>query len=714
MLRTLLKLLLGMLFRVSVTGHGSQLTRGRPLVLANCDSLLDPLLAALFLPGNPLIVLPQTLAKHWIGALVRRVADCAEPAVGGDAIKRLVREVRAGRPVVMFPQERATTTGSTMKVYGAAGVIALRAEADVIPLRIQGTLHTRWAVTSARWPHRWLQRVTLVIQPSAQFSRPAVSTSSAVAGGVAGTRRRRMNDELQALMQRAMADAEPRRALFCALLGAVALHGRRNRIIEDVRGQVRTYADLLKGSLALGRLTAKFTEPGERVGVLLPNLGATVCLVFGLVSRGRVAAMLNYSSGIESLRGACVAATIRTVITSRSFIAAAKLEPLLAGVAACRIVYLEDLRETLTLSDKLWILYAMLRPLQALPVQDPASTAVVLFTSGSEARPKGVALSHDGMLAAMAQLRAVIDFGPDDKYLNALPMYHIFGLVVGTLMPLLTGTRLFLYTNPLHYKIIPEYAYSRDCTYIFGTSTFLGNYARQAHPYDFYRMRFVISGGEKLHPEVTQLWFSKFGLRVHEGYGATECGPAMAFNAPLAFSAGTVGRFLPGMEYRIVPVPGITQGGVLHVRGPNLMQGYFFYDAPGVMQAPRSEVGVGWHNTGDVVSVDADGFVTVHGRVKRFAKIAGEMVSLERVESIAYHASPGYKHAAVVEMTRSGESTVLLTTDPVLDRIALQQAARQIKAQDLAVARRVVKVDDLPLLGSGKVDYVTLKEMVVL
>lgn len=709
MLRATLKLLLGLLFRVSVTGHCSQLMRGRPLVLANFDSLLDPLLAALFLPGRPLIVLPQTLVTHRIGKLLRRVADCAEPAVGGDAIKRLVRAVRAGETVVMFPQERATTTGSPMKVYGAAGVVALRADADVIPLRIQGTLHTRWAATSLRWPQRWLQRVTLVIQPSTRFSRPA-----AAATAVAGTRRRRMNDELQALMQRAMADAEPRRALFSALLDAVELHGRRNCIIEDIRGQLRTYADLLKGSLALGRLTAKFTEPGERVGVLLPNLGATVCLVFGLVSRGRVAAMLNYSSGVESLRGACAAATIKTVITSRSFVAAAKLEPLLAGVSACRIVYLEDLRETLTLSDKLWILSALLRPRQALPAQDPASTAVVLFTSGSEARPKGVALSHDGMLASMAQLRAVIDFGPDDKYLNALPMYHIFGLVVGTLMPLITGTRLFLYTNPLHYKIIPEYAYSRDCTYIFGTSTFLGNYARQAHPYDFYRMRFVISGGEKLHPEVAQLWFSKFGLRVHEGYGATECGPAMAFNAPLTFRAGTVGRFLPGMEYRIVPVPGIEQGGVLHVRGPNLMQGYLFYDAPGVLQAPRSEVGVGWYNTGDVVSVDADGFATVHGRVKRFAKIAGEMVSLERVETIAYHASPGYKHAAVVEMTRSGESTVLLTTDPVLDRIALQQAARKISAQDLAVARRVVKVDNLPLLGSGKVDYVTLKDMVVL
>ena len=706
MLRTLLKWSLGLLFRVAVTGHSSQLARGRPLILANHDSLLDALLLGVFLPGRPLIVLPQEVTGHWIGTLVRRVAECVEPATGGDAIKHLVRTVRAGRAVVMFPQERVTTTGIPMKVYGAAGVVAVRADADVIPLRVQGTLYTRWSATGGLWPQRWRRRVTLVIQPSLRLSRPVAGSGE--------SRRQRINDELQAVMQRSMAEAEPRRTLFEALLDAVELHGRRTRVIEDVRQQLRTYGDLLKGSLALGRLTAKFTAPGERVGVLMPNIGATVCLVFGLTSRGRVAAMLNYSSGVGAVRGACAATTISTVITSRSFIEVARLTPLLEGLAGCRIVYIEDLRETLTLSDKLWIALAMLRPRSALQAQNPASTAVVLFTSGSEARPKGVALSHDGILASMAQLRAVIDFGPDDKYLNALPMYHIFGLVVGTLMPLLTGTRLFLYTNPLHYKIIPEYAYTRDCTYIFGTSTFLGNYARQAHAQDFYRMRYVISGGEKLHPEVAQLWFTKFGLRIHEGYGATECGPAMAFNAPLAFRSGTVGRFLPGMEYRIVPVPGIENGGVVHVRGPNLMQGYFFHESPGVLQAPRSEVGAGWYNTGDVVNMDGDGFVTVLGRIKRFAKIAGEMVSLERVEHIAYHASPEFKHAAVVEMTRSGESTVLLTTDPVLDRIALQQAARRISAQELAVARRVVKVDGLPLLGSGKVDYVTLKDMVVL
>jgi acyl-[acyl-carrier-protein]-phospholipid O-acyltransferase/long-chain-fatty-acid--[acyl-carrier-protein] ligase len=306
----------------------------------------------------------------------------------------------------------------------------------------------------------------------------------------------------------------------------------------------------------------------------------------------------------------------------------------------------------------------------------------------------------------------VIDFGPQDKYLNALPLYHTFGLIACTLMPLITGTRLFLYTNPLHYRVIPELAYSRDCTYVFGTSTFLGHYARQAHVYDFYRARVVVSGGEKLNPEVAELWLRKFGVRIMEGYGATECGPAMSLNTPLVYREGTVGRLLPGVEHRVAAVPGIERGGALHVKSPNLMRGYYFYEQPGVLHAPRSEVGEGWYNTGDVVEFDDDGFLTIIGRVKRFAKIAGEMVSLELVERIAHHAAPEFKHAATIEqIAGSGESTVLFTTAPALDRIALLKAARQIGAQELAVARRIVKVDSLPLLGSGKTDYVTLKRI---
>jgi acyl-[acyl-carrier-protein]-phospholipid O-acyltransferase/long-chain-fatty-acid--[acyl-carrier-protein] ligase len=262
--------------------------------------------------------------------------------------------------------------------------------------------------------------------------------------------------------------------------------------------------------------------------------------------------------------------------------------------------------------------------------------------------------------------------------------------------------------------VIPELAYTRDCTYLFGTSTFLGHYARQAHEYDFHKVRVVVSGGEKLNPDVERLWQTKFGLRIMEGYGATECGPTIALNTPLGYREGTVGRLLPRIEARIVSVPGIEQGGALHVRSPHLMAGYYFFEEPGVLHPPRSEIGEGWHNTGDVVDIDADGYLTIMGRVKRFAKIAGEMVSLELVERIAYTASSEHKHAATVEqISGSGESTVLFTTDACLDRITLVRAARQIGAQELAVARRIVKVASLPLLGSGKTDYVRLKRMTV-
>jgi acyl-[acyl-carrier-protein]-phospholipid O-acyltransferase/long-chain-fatty-acid--[acyl-carrier-protein] ligase len=310
-------------------------------------------------------------------------------------------------------------------------------------------------------------------------------------------------------------------------------------------------------------------------------------------------------------------------------------------------------------------------------------------------------------------MRAVIDFSPADRFLNALPMFHSYGLTACTLMPLLCGVGLYLYTTPLRYRVIPEIAYMRDCTFMFGTSTFLARYGREANPLDFYRLRYVISGAEKLNPDVAVLWHEKFGLRILEGYGATECSPVLALNTPRAFRVHAVGRFLPEVEYQLVPVDGISRGGRLHVRGPNLMRGYYLYDEPGVLQPPQSELGHGWYDTGDVVDVDREGFVSVLGRVKRFAKIAGEMVALEAVERVAQQASPPHRHAAMLEILPGvGESTVLFTTDPDLSRGALQRSAKALGSQDLAVARRIAHVADLPLLGSGKTDYVALRTLI--
>jgi len=702
LIRLLLRLLLRVMYRVRVTGKTDLLGRGC-LVVANCDSALDGVLLALFLPGDPLVAItPEMRAHRLVRLLLRFISHCAPDASNPYAIKELVRTVRSGRCAVIFPQGRVTTTGGLMKIHDSAGIIAAHCEAKIVPVRIEGTLYSGFSSVSRRWPKHWLPKITLTVQEPLSLALPAD-----------GGRRHRAHNTtcLLRVMQQLMSTRLKGETLFDTYVEAVRRYGRSTRIIEDVRQQPETYGGLLRTTLALGRLVARVTRSGETVGVLMPNLSISVALIMGLTANGRVAAILNYSSGLESLRVACRAACLQTVITSRAFLHAAKLQDVVNALPDMRIVYLEDLSTSLTALDKLWLMvFAIWCPRLATLRADTAAPAVVLFTSGSEGRPKGVALSHDGMLANMAQLRAVIDFGPDDRYFNALPLYHIYGLVACTLMPLMTGTPLFLYISPLRYRAIPEFVYQKQCTYVFGTSTFLGHYARQAHAYDFHSVRVVISGGEKLNRDVTDLWLKKFGLRIYEGYGATECGPAMALNTPLAYRSDTVGRFLPQVEHMITAIPGIAHGGILHVRSPNSMLGYYTEAEPGVLVPPRSDAGKGWYDTGDVVNVDDEGYVSIVGRVKRFAKIAGEMVSLDMVERIAAHASPAHLHAATLaQLPGSGETTVLFTTDPALDRAVLHRAARALEAHEIAVARRIVRIDTLPLMGNGKTDYIALR-----
>ncbi len=705
-LRHLLRPLFRLLFRVRMTGVDVKtLSAPRLLIVANHESFLDGVLLGLFLPVNPVFVVHTWVGRYFWFRLALKLVDYLAVDPGNPmAMKRVIRLVESGRPVVIFPEGRITTTGSLMKVYEGPAFVAAKCGAAVVPVRVDGAGRSYFSRVSGRHPRRLLPRITLSVQPAARIEMPVE--------GAARERRRHAGEAMRRLMQEALFASRPQQTLFQALLDAAAIHGRKRAVVEDIRQTEYSYGDLLKMTLMLGRLASRYAGAGERIGVLLPNLAPTLGLVFGLNALGRVPAMLNYTGGADSLQAACDAACLRTVITSRAFVDQARLEPRLAALRDVKLVYLEDLRESATLADKLWlVLWALRAPRMVACRQDPEDPAVVLFTSGSEGRPKGVVLSQRALLANIAQIRAVVDFSPEDKVLNALPLFHSFGLTAGALLPVLTGADVFLYPSPLHYRVIPELAYDRGCTVLFGTSTFLGHYAKFAHPYDFYRLRYVIAGAEKLSEAVRQNWFEKFGIRIFEGYGATETAPVLAVNTPMAYRSGTVGQLLPGLRARLAPVPGIERGGILHVTGPNLMSGYLRVEQPGVLQPPESSAGSGWYDTGDVVDIDGDGFVRIVGRVKRFAKIAGEMVSLETVEKLAAQAAPDAAHAVSTQPDASrGEAIVLFSTALDLTRDQLQQAARAGGWPEIAVPRRIVTVDALPLLGTGKVDYVTLKQ----
>jgi acyl-[acyl-carrier-protein]-phospholipid O-acyltransferase/long-chain-fatty-acid--[acyl-carrier-protein] ligase len=709
----LLRALARLFFRVRVEGAEEALAARagdgrRLLVVANHESFLDGILLGLFLPIENLVFVVHTevVKNTWLRLGLGLMADYLPVDSGNPmAMKRVVRLLESGRPVVIFPEGRITLTGSLMKVYAGPAFVAARTGATLLPVRIDGPLRSYFSRMSGR-RRKAFPRMTLTVLPATRLPMPEAPTAKA--------RRYKAGEALRRLMQEMALAKRHQHTLYGVLCDAVEQYGRDRRVLEDIRQVEYTYQDLLKMALMLGRLAGRLTGRGEKVGLLLPNMAPTLGLFLGLTALKRVPAMLNYTAGVDGMQTACTAAQIRTVISSRAFVEQAKLAGKLAALQGLdRIVYLEDLRGQAGFLDKLWLMgWALWFPRRVEIEASPEDPAAALFTSGSEGKPKGVVLSHRAILANIMQIRAIIDFTSDDRVLNVLPIFHSFGLTAGSLLPVLTGASLFLYPSPLHYRVIPELAYDRGCTVMFGTSTFLGNYARCAHPYDFYRLRYVVAGAEKLSVSVREQWFEKFGIRILEGYGATETAPVIAVNTPMAYRGGTVGQFLPGMEYRLQAAPGIERGGLLHVRGPNVMSGYLKADRPGELQAPASELGDGWYETGDIVDVDDDGFVRIVGRLKRFAKVAGEMVSLEAVEKLALSAAPGACHAASSRPDEGkGEALVLFTTDGAIDRAALQKAAQELGMPELSVPRKIVRVDALPLLGTGKTDYVTLKQM---
>jgi len=696
--------LLRLLYRVEVAGAENMPRVGQPaVVVVNHVSFLDGLLLAAFLPGKPTFAVHSQIARAWWVKPFLPLFDAfpVDPT-NPMAAKAMVKAVREGRTLVIFPEGRITVTGALMKVFDGPGMVADKADAPIIPVRIDGAQYTPFSRLRGKVRLRWFPKIRLTILPPRRFVIEGEMTARA-RRAIAG---RRLYDVMSQMI---FDTSDTNLTLFGALLEAKHIYGAGALVVEDVKRTPLSYARLITASLALGRPLAVDTRKGEAVGLLMPNVSTVVVAFFALQARGRVPAMLNYTAGLANLKSACIAAQVRTIITARAFIQQAKLGDVVTALEGegLRFVWLEDVGAKIGLRAKLRAAVASrfaARRHRAFGLS-PGDPAVILFTSGSEGLPKGVVLTHRNLLSNCKQLAARIDFNASDTVLNALPVFHSFGLTGGTLLPIFHGVRTLLYPSPLHYRIVPALAYDANATILFGTDTFLSGYARMAHGYDFYSLRYIFAGAERVRDETRQAYAEKFGLRILEGYGATEAGPVIAVNTPMHFRAGTVGRLLPGVMARLDDVPGITTGGRLSIHGPNIMAGYMKADEPGVLQPPAG----GWHDTGDIVTIDDDGFVTIRGRAKRFAKIGGEMVSLPAVEGYAAAVWPGAEHAVVTRPDpRKGEQLVLFTTAKAASTSDLQAWGKANGVAELAIPRDIRALEVLPVLGTGKLDYVAL------
>lgn len=705
MLKNFLRLILTSLYKVEIKGLENYHKAGnRVLIVANHLSFLDAILLAVFLPDRPMFAVNTFISKQWWMKPFLALAETFSlDPTNPMAVKSLINEVKKDKRCVIFPEGRITVTGSLMKIYEGPGMIADKSDAMILPVRLDGAQYTPFSRLKGRVRIRFLPQITLTILPPVKFE---------VSSEIVGRQRREANaDKLYDIMTEMLFESSDyEKTLFSSLLDAKKIHGRNHPIIVDVERRVLTYSQLIARCFILGKEIEKESKIGEYVGLMMPNMNSSIVTFFAMQACGRVPAMLNFSTGGANFIAACKVAKIQTIFTARKFIEAAKLEKLIEAAEneKIRIIYLEDVAKKIGVLDKICGFFKAYFAEKFYQSTSSKNPSVILFTSGSEGTPKGVVLSHKNIQANRFQLASRVDFSSKDIVFNALPIFHSFGLTGGTLLPILAGIKTFFYPSPLHYRIVPELVYDTNATIMFGTNTFLSNYARFANAYDFYSIRYVFAGAEKLDEETRKVWSEKFGVRIFEGYGATETSPALSTNTPMHNKPGTVGRLMPGIKAKFEEITGITDGKKLLVSGENIMKGYLLSDNPGVIVPPQD----GWYDTGDIVSIDEKGYVSIKGRAKRFAKIAGEMVSLTATETNITKIDPKSSHAIVaIPDPKKGEQLVLMTTSQNLKRSDISTYFKENQITELSVPKEIIVVEKLPLLGTGKVDYVAIKNL---
>ena len=673
----------------------------RVLIVANHVSVLDWLLLATLLPDRPVFVIaPRFAQRLWLRPWLRFIRYIGVDPSQPEFLPALSEHLVKGERVAIFPEGRISVTGALMKVYVGPALAAERTDALILPIHIEGPQYSllfgAQPLRRRLWP-----RITLTLLPPRRLQAPAM-----LAGKARRQHLERMLDDL--MVQLDYAAAATRHTLVEALVAAAERHGPRRRILGDARNAPLSYRRLLTDSFLLADQLRRDATGQNRIALLLPSSVVAATALLAVHINGRAPVLLDPNADPQQLWMACRSADIGIIYTSRSVLKNTHTDAALAQLRrSYRIIVLDTLYERVSLLDWAFAYWRARRPRWALSrlagtvrAEDPA---VVLFTGDSQAPPKGVVLSHCGLLSGCAQIKATLDIHCYGPVLTVLPLHHPFGLITGVLAPLLLGVQTWLHSPALPANRVSTLIYKFNIGVLMVSADALAGYARNANPYDFFSLRRVIAGMGRLTSATRRLWADRLGVRICEVYEIAECSAVLAVNSPRQFRAGSFGRFAPGLEYYLEPVTGIAQGGRLHVRGTGVMLGQLLPEHPGELLPPHSDWGDGWYDSGDIVAVDEDGFVTLRGRARRLVKIGGETVSLTHLESLAGSLWPHERHVAItLPDPPEGEQLVLLTTRYNATRTALLKAAREQGIGEINIPKQVIVVSELPLHGSGR------------
>lgn len=711
------------IYRLTIIGRDHIPETGGALLVPNHTSFLDGLLL-IAATDRPIRFLIDR--NHYRHRLLHYCADTMgaipissqhSPREILSAFRQAGRHLDQGELVCLFPEGHITRTGRILPFRAGYRRLVKGRNIPILPIHIDRIWGTLFSVIGGRWVAKWPSNIPYPITLS--IGKPLDSRASPDG----------LRQAVQELGEAAWRIKKiSRRPLHHAFVWSMRTHPFRLAFGDISRPRVSCF-QALAGAVALGRALKSHWEGQHTVGILLPpSVGGALANMAATLS-GRTTVNLNYTVGMEGLQSASKQAGLMTVLTSRRFLDKANIQlpPNLTPI------WLEDIRNTIQKPARLiagcLALFAPVRMLErscgALIHPTVDDIATIIFSSGSTGDPKGILLSHFSLDSNIEGIAQVLHINRSDRLLGILPFFHSFGYLATLWFPVIHGAGVIFHPSPMDAGTIGELVHQHRITILVATPTFLQLYLRRCSPEQFGSLRIALTGGEKLPDRLLDTFKEQFGLQPIEGYGVTECAPVIAVNCPDSRAAGfsqpasrrgTVGRPLPGVSVKIVDPDSYEQlpvgaPGMLLVKGPNVMDGYL-----GREDLTAKVMRQGWYITGDIASIDEDGFITITDRLSRFSKIGGEMVPHGRVENAllqAANADTLVLAVTAVPDDRKGEQLVVLHT---LKESAIPEMLATLSASGLPnlfipKPDNFIRVDHLPVLGTGKLDLRMLKQL---